>query len=307
MKSIRLILFFSVLISLVLAGGLCWYFCCHLDWAISWQLNGAKTESKPQGKFIFCDLMDFIFGRQSGREKKLRSPARAYFTVNEADKTVFNKRVVYSGIGDQLHSPPNYQAANYGEINPDGGIGLGRIEADLDNNSITESYQLENGRLIISEDSKIVWQSPDEWRIEGFVLADSNNDNVQEINVSLWKAGSFGSSKPFWVEENDMSIKNHFFILGFLNGEIRQLWGSSNLAEPNCEFKIADVDGDGKNDLVVIEGDYSQQSNCHGNYVAVWEWNGWGFSNYWRSDKGSFAGLEIEKIAEQVSIVVEVR
>lgn len=167
---------------------------------------------------------------------------------------------------------------------------LKQKEADLNDNLIKESYFLEDGRLKIKENSKTVWQSPSDWYIDDFVLADSNNDGVIDINLSLWKPGNFGSSKPFWIKENDMSVKNHFFILNFEKDEIKQVWGSSNLSAPNLEFKIIDIDGDEKNDLIVIEGSYFDDWN----YVAVWKWNGWGFSNEWRSEKGFFSNLEIE-------------
>ncbi|MFH1601973.1 MAG: hypothetical protein ABIB61_03405 [Candidatus Shapirobacteria bacterium] len=175
--------------------------------------------------------------------------------------------------------------------------------ADLDNNSSPETYCLENGRLTIKENTKTVWQSPLEWQIDDFVIEDSNNDGVLDINLSLWKPGNFGTSRPFWVEENDMSVKNHFFVLDFINGSTKQIWGSSSLSEPNCEFQIADIDNDGKNDLIVIEGDYSQKPDCNGNYLAVWKWNGWGFSNEWRSEKGNFSHFEIEKIDEKEYII----
>jgi len=178
-------------------------------------------------------------------------------------------------------------------------------KADLNNDVILENYDLKNGKLTITENEKMIWQSPNDWWIDNFILADSNNDGVLDINLSLWKAGSFGSSKPFWIEKNDMSVKNHFFVLDLLNGAIKQIWGSSNLSEPNCEFKITDIDDDGKNDLVVIEGDYSQKPKCTGNYIAVWKWNNWGFSNEWRSEKGVFSNLEIEKIDKKNYILVD--
>jgi poly-gamma-glutamate synthesis protein (capsule biosynthesis protein) len=165
---------------------------------------------------------------------------------------------------------------------------------DLDNDFITEECSLENGLLTITKNSKIVWQSPNDWWIDDFIIADSNNDGILNINLSLWKAGNFGSSKPFWVEENDMSVKNHFFVYNFIDDKMEQVWGSSNLSNPNCEFQIEDIDNDGKNDLIVIEGDYSENQKCSGNYVAVWKWNGWGFSNEWRSEKGNFSNLKIE-------------
>jgi len=71
----------------------------------------------------------------------------------------------------------------------------------LNNNSIMENYNLEDGQLTIRENEKAVWQSPDDWWVDSFVLADSNNDGILDINLSLWKSGNFGSSKPFWIEK----------------------------------------------------------------------------------------------------------
>ena len=178
----------------------------------------------------------------------------------------------------------------------EGVIGSKEKKHDLDSNLIQETYTLESGQLIVVENLKTVWQSPDDWWIDDFVLNDSNNDGIIDINLSVWKPGNFGSSKPFWVEENDMSIKNHFFIFDFVDGKIKPIWQSSNLAVPNCEFTFADIDDDGNNDLIVIEGDYLQTFECIGNYVAVWKWNGWGFSNEERGEKGNYTNLKIEEI-----------
>jgi len=167
-------------------------------------------------------------------------------------------------------------------------------QADLNHNSIIESYVLKAGQLTITEDGKAKWQSPAELWVDNFILADSNNDGIIDINLSVWKAGNFGSSKPVWVKENDMSIKNHFFVFDYFKDEVKPIWQSSNLEAPNCEFIIKDVNDDGKNELVVTEGDYSQKPNCSGKYVAVWTWNGWGFSNEWRSEKGNYNNLKIE-------------
>ena len=68
----------------------------------------------------------------------------------------------------------------------------------------------------------------------------------------MWKSGDFGASKPFWVKENDMSIKNHFFVFDLVNTEIKPVLQSSNLEMQNCDFTFADIDGDGKNDLITL-------------------------------------------------------
>jgi len=162
---------------------------------------------------------------------------------------------------------------------------------DLNSNGINELYQLKEGVLKISEDEELIWQSPDEWWVDNFVLADINSDGEVNINLSLWKVGSFGSSKPFWLGKNDMSIKNHF-------------WGSSNLSAPNCEFTIADINNDGQNELLVIEGQYQEDLDCKGQYLAIWNWNSWGFSNEWRSDMANYSQLRIEKINGKSYIIV---
>jgi hypothetical protein len=231
---------------------------------------------------------------------------------NEADKilqglnSLLTSQYVYLWNSKDNNFEKEIRKTVYGGAFEGDGIVSKKEQTDLDNNSVPENYNLKNGRLTITENKKTIWQSQNDWWIDDFALADSNNDGIIDINLSLWKPGSFGTSKPFWIKENDLSVKNHFFILNFSDGAIKQVWGSSNLAKPNCEFKIADVDNNGKNDLVVIEGDYSQKTKGAGNYIAVWKWNDWGFLNEWRSEKGNFANLEIEKIDKKNHIVVDV-
>lgn len=165
-------------------------------------------------------------------------------------------------------------------------------EADLDGDGFVEKYELESGVLTISRNLQVVWMSDETWHVDSFYLADSNNDGVQDINLSVWKPGNFGDMRPFWVEENDMSVKNHFFIFNLADGRIKPVWQSSNLSAPNCRILVDDVDGDGNNELIVIEGDYGD-SICTGKYLAVWKWDEWGFLNEWRSGEGNFEEIAI--------------
>jgi hypothetical protein len=240
--------------------------------------------SQPQGEKDFSDF--------SEQKKKLLLTSQEISLIAVGD-TSSPRRAVY--FWDNNAFKKGSEAVVSAEDYNTSDIVFKTETADIDKDSIPEIYSFENGLLTIIENSKIVWQSPNDWWIDNFFLADSNNDGIFDINLSLWKAGNFGSSKPFWVEENDMSIKNHFFIFDFIDDAMKQIWGSSNLDEPNCEFQIADIDNDGKNDLIVVEGDYSQKPKCNGNYVAVWKWNDWGFSNEWRSEKEIFSNLEIIK------------
>ncbi len=294
-----------------------------------------QTMERYKGKFIFYSLGNFVFDQMWSQETREGLTIKAYFTKNGISKisllpitmenlaqpriATYGKaekilqrlgfpsagRIVYSWNSGNNNFEKTSIATIYDETPKNEAIASKKERADLDNNSIQETYTLKNGRLTIIENSKIVWQSPTDWWIDNFILADSDNDKVLDINLSVWKAGNFGTSKPFWIKENDMSVKNHFFVFDFIDETMRPIWQSSNLEAPNCEFVFADIDGDGKNDLIVIEGDYSQKPKCNGNYVAVWKWNGWGFSNEWRSEKGNFSDTEIEKINGKSYIIVD--
>ncbi len=202
--------------------------------------------------------------------------------------------VIYFSITDK--SNPNYNFQSFREIkeklSPDKKI----LAEDLNRNSVKEEYRLENGVLKVIESGQIIWQTPINWWIDNFDLADSTNDGIEDINLSVWKIGDFGQSKPFWVKDNDQSIKNHFFVFGFREGKVKPIWQSSNLSSPNCDFLFKDVDNDSKQDLVVIEGQYRENFICDGHYLAVWKWNSWGFSNEWRSNLGDYTTINLAEI-----------
>lgn len=286
---------------------------------------------KYKGKYIFYSLGNFVFD-QIPQETKQSLMIKVYFTKQGISKIallpVAMANFAQPAMANKDEAKNILQRLNFFSVNSaiyywDNGFKVGsratiysenniihtaiakEESADLDNNATQEIYLLENGKLTIMENPKMIWQSPDDWWIDNFFLSDSNNDGVLDINLSLWKSGNFGTSKPFWIQENDMGVKNHFFIYDLVDGTIKSIWGSSNLSAPNCDFKFADINEDGENELITIEGDYKQKTPCAGNYVAVWKWNGWGFSNEWRSEPGNFSNLEIEKIDKKNYIVTD--
>ncbi len=38
----------------------------------------------------------------------------------------------------------------------------------------------------------MIWESPAEWRIEQFLLADADNDGREELLMLLWKTAAMG-------------------------------------------------------------------------------------------------------------------
>jgi poly-gamma-glutamate capsule biosynthesis protein CapA/YwtB (metallophosphatase superfamily) len=293
-----------------------------------------QSMEKYQNKFIFYSLGNFIFDQNWSAETSESLILKFYFNQQGLkqisfvpvviknncqpqladsiiaqkilDRLVFplNNQVVYYWDVEQKDFLPSTLAIlNFQESNsalPDSQI----TTADLDNDNLLEIYSLNQGRLVVTENSQILWQSPVEWWIDSFVLADANHDGSLNLNLSLWKAGDFGSSQPFWIKENDPSVKNHFFVLNLVNNQIKIVWGSSNLDQPNCEFRFADLDNDGQEELIVLEGEYTDNFQCQGKYLAVWKWQEWGFFNQWRSSQGNFFHLETTIFGEQSYMII---
>ncbi len=156
---------------------------------------------------------------------------------------------------------------------------------DLDRDGATEHYALRDGRLTVSLDplaagsrsgaGGVIWQTPEDWWVEYFLLGDADNDGTPDLNLSVWKAGSFGLCRPFWVERDDPTVRNHLFIFDLVGGRMKAVWQSSNLDRPNLDLALEDLDGDGQNELVTLEGSYSDPQRRQ---ITAWKWNGWGFS-----------------------------
>lgn len=153
------------------------------------------------------------------------------------------------------------------------GIKIQRL--DLNHKGSFEEYTLAGGRLKVTSGGQTLWETPGSWWVSDFVLGDSTNDGTLNLNISVWKEGSFGPSRPFWVTEEDKSFKNHLFIYKLTGETFKPVWQSSNLDRPNHAITLADLDGDGKYKLIATEGDYA---NPQFRQVTVWQWNGWGFS-----------------------------
>lgn len=161
--------------------------------------------------------------------------------------------------------------------------------ADLDNDGQEEIYSLRDGRLTVTLqegqenlEDQVLWQSPEEWWVEDFILGDITNDGQPNLSLCVWREGSYGPYKPFWVEANDNLVRNHLFVYKLESPEgnteetsVKAIWQSSHLARPNYQVSLAQIDGDGVNHLVVVQGDYEDPTFGE---TAYWKWNGWGFS-----------------------------
>ena len=129
------------------------------------------------------------------------------------------------------------------------------------------------------------------FKVDEILHGDFTNNGNEDLAIYLWKRGNFGYSLPFWLEENDQSYKQHLFVYEQKDRlNYRAVWNSSNLPYINQKTILDDIDGDGLNEIAVIEQPY----NASYKNIAVWQWDDWGFKNIWRSESGNFADLKLQ-------------
>jgi len=71
----------------------------------------------------------------------------------------------------------------------------------------------------------------------------------------------------------------------------REIWAGSALPAPLLALAAGDVDGDGRNEVVTLEGNYTAGRACRATRVDIWRWNGFGFTLEFRSPPGDFCQL----------------
>jgi hypothetical protein len=142
---------------------------------------------------------------------------------------------------------------------------------DLTGDGVPETIRLQAGTAEILQGGRIAWRSPPEWQVRDLALGDPNQDGRYEILLAVDKPG--GTSQPF--------------VIGYRGGLYRQLWGGSPVSDPIFEVELADLDGDGLQELAAIEAAPGGSART----LTVWRWHGWGFSLVWRSSPGEYHDL----------------
>ncbi len=149
-------------------------------------------------------------------------------------------------------------------------------EIDLTGDGIPEQIQRQAGSVIVYQDGIEAWRSPENWQVVDLTLGDPDLDGRQEMMIAFWRADKTGVTH------------SHPFIVGYRGGTYHETWGGSGVSDPIQEVELGDVDGDGLQELVVLE-----QRSSGEQAVTVWDWHGWGFSLKWRSPEGNYQNLNL--------------
>jgi hypothetical protein len=67
-------------------------------------------------------------------------------------------------------------------------------------------------------------------------------------------------------------------LIGWKINGYRELWAGSPMADPIKSFAAVDLNSDNNQDLVALEGRYSDPKSAPARTLKVWEWNGFGFT-----------------------------
>lgn len=146
---------------------------------------------------------------------------------------------------------------------------------DLTGDGVPEQVRLADGRVTVSGEGYADWEGLPEWQVVDLALGDPDDDGRGEMVLALWKPDADG--RP----------RSHPFIVGYRGGAYRVVWGGSAVADPILELELGDLDGDGVQELVVLEEAGGERA------VAVWRWHGWGYTLIWRSPSGPYSDLAL--------------
>ena len=162
------------------------------------------------------------------------------------------------------------------------------VSVDLSGDGQPEQVSFKDGRVHISGPGLPDWSSPPDWQVLDLAAGDPNQDGRQELALALLKPDRSGV------------LLSHPYIFGYRQGQYRLLWGGSAVSDPIREIEVGDVDGDGLQELVVLEDLHAGQ----GQAFSLWRWNGWGFSQVWRSPSGEYSHLRLADASGSPIILV---
>lgn len=154
--------------------------------------------------------------------------------------------------------------------------------------------------------------TPPGWNITAATLADATGDGEAEWVLLVrrpwrdWPIQEWTSAPSPIADFHDAAGDScHLILLDPENG--REMWAGSALPVPLLALAVGDVDGDGANEVVTLEGNYDAGWDGPASHVDVWQWNGFGFSLEWRSPKGVFHQLSLTSTASEELLGIAVR
>ena len=160
---------------------------------------------------------------------------------------------------------------------------------------------------------------PASWHILSDAFADLTGDGVPECALLVWRPWQdwpimqwSDTLSPIAAHRDAQGDSAHIILVqptavSDRPASYRELWAGSSLAVPIIQIAAGDVDGDRRMELVALEGDYATGRHGPARHVAVWRWNGFGFTLQWRSPSGRFTVLVLADLDRDGAVDILVR
>ena len=129
----------------------------------------------------------------------------------------------------------------------------------------TYEVALRDWRVYVTPDadSGSPYLSPEEWRVQDALAVDVDRDGITELVLLSWRQSNFGTSTPFWKENDTTTWTQHLFILRPTATELQPVWMTSDMGMEVSEIHAQD----GRIEIVERDGTHS-----------LWEWLSWGLT-----------------------------
>lgn len=132
----------------------------------------------------------------------------------------------------------------------------------------TVDVTLKNKKLTISKDGKLLYETPDDYFVSNVFCFDVDRDSNLDICMMLWKKGSFGDHKPFWITKDSTDYSQHIFLYHYdekRDDRLDPFWMSSDMGIDAASMSIDEY---GRIHLI-----------DKNNIETRWAWLRWGLVN----------------------------
>ena len=154
---------------------------------------------------------------------------------------------------------------------------------DLDRDGNQECVQLLQDSAEITDCAdEILWKSDPSWQVMEIAVGDLNHDGDSEVTLLVWRPFRpwpidrfvpFGGRIDSFHNRQGKSCQ--IILIGWWKDHFDELWAGSALVRPVSHIHVVDMDNDGNEELVSLEGAYDK--NETGGSLSIWRWQGFGF------------------------------
>lgn len=100
---------------------------------------------------------------------------------------------------------------------------------------------LKHRTVEVHYDSSVIWTAQDgidAIKVQDAMFCDIDGNGADELILLCWKTGRFGTSRPFWVEEDEKSWSQHIFVYSCDGEKIKPKWMSSYIGVDVAEMSV---------------------------------------------------------------------